>query len=228
MVFLAVDGNDVVTTASAMPGRGRGPAWWRRPHDRRGGHLPVGTVTTRATRSGIGRPGEGGLGGTRPARRARRCAPRQRDRRGHRRAGVDGGRRAGQRPSTRPERSPARPRSAVRLRAPAGPSVAQPSSPDVDAPVFRTMDAIHDRARSRARRGRRCVPGGDRRGVRRQRLRAHAEASVTGSGTTSATRPRSRRPPGHRPRRSARQSQACGRWWSSCTWTSWASASISC
>ena len=172
--YVAVDGNDVVATASAMQDvvealrGGAGPTIVEAATYRWHGHYEGDPERYRTPEE------KRGLGGTRPARRPRRCAPRRRRRRRrHRRAGVDGGRGAGRGRRRGPSPGRPGPGDAVRLRAPAATVASRASEPR-----RRCAGVPHDgrdprRARSRARRGRRCVPGGHRRRCRRQRLRAH-------------------------------------------------------
>ena len=116
----------------------------------------AGTATTKATRSATARPTRCGSG-----RRATRCSS---TRAGSESAGVaDDDARVACESSVARELddaveaarrlAPPGGRHADRLRRPArDPTRAEPPPPAADAPVFRTMDAIRDRARSRARR----------------------------------------------------------------------------
>ena len=67
--YVAVDGNDVVATATAMRDGGRRGARRARSRRRRGRRPTAGTVTTKATRSATGRPTKCGSG-----KRATRCS----------------------------------------------------------------------------------------------------------------------------------------------------------
>jgi len=107
----------------------------------------------------------------------------------------------------------------------ARPAIVEPATPDGDAPVFRTMDAVRTALEAELESDDRVfVPAST--WARAATSSVSPAACATDSGTGCVTLPSPRRPSWG----SAWEPPwpACARWSSSCTSTSWASASTSC
>ena len=194
--YVAVDGNDVVATATAMTVGRRSRA--RRTGTRRSSRPPptAGTATTRATRSATDPPDE--------VREWEARDPLLVHARRLRSAGIADDALDAMQSSVARELDDAV-EAARRLPGPAASTltdfVARPRPERAEPPRTggRCAGVPHDgrdprRARSRARRRRARVRRRDRRRRRRQRLRAHARAARSRSAIASATRrsPRAR------------------------------------